>query len=587
VSFDAWLTLAIVVVMLVGLAREVAPPAALVLAATVLLLVLGVIDEEQAFAGFSNSAPLTVAALYVVARAADKTGLMGPVIGRLLGRRRDAGPGTLARLLLPTAGTSAFINNTPLVAMLIPEVSAWCAKRNISPSRFLLPISYAAILGGTVTVIGTSTNLVVSGLLEESGQEPFGLFEITAIGGLSALAGLLLLVLLVPRLIPERRGAERSLEEMREFVVEMVVGEGGPVDGVSVEEAGLRHLEGVYLVEVERHGRMIAPVTPTLELLGGDRLTFVGQVDLVLDLQRTPGLRSAEDEHLLAVESPRHTFYEAVVGPSSPLVGQSLAESDFRARYRAAVLAIHRAGERVTGKLGQLPLRAGDTLLLLGGAGFRTRWRESRDFLLVSELGGTPPSATRKAPLVGVTALAMIVLAAFEVLPILQLALLAAGVLVGARVLTVAEARDAIDLDVIILIAAAFGVGAAIESTGLASTLAEGLVDAFEPLGDLGIIFGLVLATTLLTEIITNNAAAAVLFPIALSVAAVAGFDPRVIAAAVAVTASSSFMTPLGYQTNTMVYGPGGYRFADYLRAGVPLNVVVIVVIALVTFATA
>lgn len=586
-SFDAWLTLGVVLVMLFALARELAPPAAVVLAATVALLVSGVIDETQAFAGFSNAAPLTVAALYVVARAAEKTGMLGPLIGRLLGRRRDAGRGTLARVLLPTAGTSAFINNTPLVAILIPEITAWCAKRNISPSRFLLPISYAAILGGTVTVIGTSTNLVVSGLLEESGQAPFSLFEITAIGGLSALVGLVVLVVLVPLLLPDRVGAGESLAEMREFVVEMVVEPGGPVDGASVEEAGLRHLEGVYLVEVERHGRMIAPIPPTLELLGGDRLTFVGQVDLIVDLQRTRGLRSAEDEHLLAVESPAHRFYEAVIGPSSPLVGQSLAEAEFRARYRAAVLAIHRAGERVSGKLGQVPLRAGDTLLLLGGAGFRARWRERRDFLLVSELGGNPPSASRKAPLVGATALAMIVLAAFEVLPILQLALLAAGLLVGARVLSVAEARDAIDLDVIILIAAAFGVGAAIESTGLAATLADGLVDAFAPLGDFGIVFGLVLATTILTEIVTNNAAAAVLFPIALSVAAVAGFDPRVIAAAVAVTASSSFLTPLGYQTNTMVLGPGGYRFTDYLRAGIPLNLVVITVIAAVAYASA
>jgi len=587
VELDAWLTLAVVLAMLAGLARDVAPPAAIVLAATVTLLVAGVIDEDQAFAGFSNPAPLTVAALYVVARAAEKTGLMGPIVGRLLGNRSDSGRRTLGRLLLPTAGTSAFINNTPLVAMLIPEVTAWCAKRNISPSRFLLPVSYAAVLGGTITVIGTSTNLVVSGLLEETGEKPLGLFEITPIGGISALVGLVLLIALVPSLLPVRRGAQQALDEMREFVVEMEVEPEGKLDGATVEEAGLRHLEGVYLVEVERHGRMIAPVPPSMELLGGDRMTFVGQVDLILDLQRTPGLSSAEDEHLLAIESPGHTFYEAVIGAGSPLAGRTLADAEFRARYRAAVLAIHRAGDRVKGKLGQVPLRPGDTLLLLGGAGFRTRWREGRDFLLVAELGGTPPSASRKAPLVGGVALLMILLAAFEVLPILQLALLAAAALIGMRVLSVGEARDSIDLDVIILIAAAFGVGAAIETTGLAATIAEGLVDAFEPLGDFGIILGLLLATTLLTELITNNAAAAVLFPIAVSVAMVAGLDIRIMAMAVAVTASSSFLTPLGYQTNTMVYGPGGYRFADYLRAGIPLNIAVVLTIAAVTWALA
>ena len=586
-SFDAWLTLAVVLVMLGSLALDWVPAAASVLGATIALLVLGVIDEEQAFAGFSNPAPLTVAALYVLARAADKTGLMVPVVTRLLGNRREGDQGTLARLLLPSAGVSAFINNTPLVAMMIPEVTSWAAKRNLSPSRFLLPLSYAAILGGTVTVIGTSTNLVVSGLLAETGEEPFGLFEITPVGGVSALVGLALLITLIPRLLPDRRGPQQSLTEMREFLVAMEVVPGGRLVGMSVEDAGLRHLEGVYLVEIERGAGVIAPVPPDTELRNGDRLTFAGQADLVVDLQRTPGLRSTEDKHLLAIDDPQHTFFEAVIGGNSPLVGRTLLESDFRARYGAAVVAIHRAGERIHQKLGQVELRPGDTLLLLSGRGFRARWRESRDFLLIARLGGAPPSATRRAPLVGITALAMVVLAAFEVLPILQLALLAGMAMVATRVLSVSEARNAIDLDVIVLIAAAFGVGAAIETTGLAETIADGLVGAFEPLGTIGIIFGVVLATTLLTEVITNNAAAAVIFPIALSVAAGADIDPRAMAIGIAITASSSFLTPLGYQTNTMVYGPGGYRLTDFLRAGIPLNLVVIVTITLMTYSIA
>jgi di/tricarboxylate transporter len=587
-SFDAWFTLGVVVVMLAVLTRDLVPPAAVVLAATTTLLVSGVIDEGQAFAGFSNPAPLTVAALYVLARGADKTGLMSFIVGGLVGGRRNADRGTLARLLLPTAGTSAFINNTPLVAMLIPEITAWCARRNISPSRLLLPLSYAAILGGTITVIGTSTNLVVSGLLQESGREPLSMFELTPVGGVAAAIGLALLIGLVPALLPSRRGADRALdEEMRGFMVEMEVESGGRLDGLSVEDAGLRHLEGVYLVEIDRDGQTIVPVGPTEKLEGGDLLTFVGQADLVIDLQRMRGLRSAEDKHMLAIDSPRHTFHEAVLGASSPLVGRALRDTDFRARYQAAVVAIHRSGERVQGKLGEVRLQAGDTLLLLAGPDFRARWRERRDFLVVAPLGGPPPSATRKAPIVGATAIALIVLAAFNVMPILQLALLAAAVLIATRVLTVAEARDAIDLDVIILIAAAFGVGAAIEVTGLASTIADGLVGGLEPIGSIGIIFGVVLATALLTEIITNNAAAVVLFPIALAVALAAGLDPRAIAIAVAVTASCSFLTPLGYQTNTMVYGPGGYRFSDYMRAGLPLTVTVLTAITLMTWSLA
>ena len=588
-SFDAWITLAVVVVMLAALAFELMPPAAAVLSATVSLLLLGVINEEEAFAGFSNAAPLTVAALYVLARAADKTGLLGPVVAKLLGNSPKVGRLALARLLLPTASTSAFINNTPLVAMLIPEVAAWAAKRNVSPSRLLLPISYAAILGGTLTLIGTSTNLVVSGLLEESGREGFGFFEITPVGIPVAVAGLALLIFLIPVLLPERRGptADFSEENSRDFMVEMEVEPGGPLDGATVNDAGLRHLEGVYLVEIERAGETIAPVAPDRRLSGDDRLRFVGRADLVVDLQRTRGLRSAEDKHLLAVDSPHHTFFEAVIGAASPLVGKTLAEVGFRGRYAAAVVAIHRAGHRIEAKLGQVRLEPGDTLMMLAGPDFRERWREGRDFLLVAPLGGPPPSASRKAPIVGIVALAVIGLAAFEVIEILQAALLGAGALVATRVLTVAEARDAIDLDVIILIAAAFGVGTAMETTGLASELANGLVDLLGPLGDVGIVLGLVVATTLLTEIITNNAAAAVLFPIALSIAAATGLDPRALAVAIAVTASSSFLTPLGYQTNTMVYGPGGYRFTDYLRAGIPLNLTVVAAITAMTMALA
>ncbi|MGB2851463.1 MAG: SLC13 family permease [Solirubrobacterales bacterium] len=584
---DAWFTLIVVVAMLVALAREVLPPAAVVLAATTTLLVTGVIDEEQAFSGFSNSAPLTVAALYVLARGVEKTGVLGPMIGRLLGNPRVVGRLAMGRLLVPTAGASAFLNNTPLVGSLIPEVTGWANRHGISPSRLLLPISYAAILGGTLTVIGTSTNLVVSGLLEESGAPPLGIFEITPVGAVVAFVGLTVVIGLAGRLIPERRSADELLsEEIREFTVQMEIEAGGKLDGLTIEDAGLRHLEGVYLAEIQRAGgQVIAPVEPDRILLGADRLIFVGRSDQIIDLQRMPGLAAVDRNQVEAIDSPQHTFFEAVVGPGSSLVGQTLEEVDFRRKYQAVVIAIHRAGDRVRAKLGGEQLRVGDTLLVLADREFRSRFREGRDFLLVARLGGPTPSASRKAPLVGAIAATIVILAALDILPILQGALLAAGALIATRVLSFGEARNAINLDVVLLIAAAFGVGAAIESTGLAEQLANGLVGGLDGLGDVGIIFGIVLATTLLTELITNNAAAVVIFPIALSVAVETGLDERAIAIAVAITASSSFLTPMGYQTNTMVYGPGGYRFSDYLRLGIPVNLVVAVAITGMTLA--
>jgi di/tricarboxylate transporter len=578
--FDAWLTLVVLVGALALLATDRLPPAAIVLGATVTLLVTDVIDVAAAFSGFANPAPITVAALYVLAAAAQKTGLLAPLTARLLGSGQ--GRGAMIRLLGPTAGASAFFNNTPLVAMLIPDVVGWADRQGVSASKYLLPLSYAAILGGTVTLIGTSTNLVVSGLLEQSGQPALGLFEITRIGGPVAIVGLAVL-LAVHGLVPERRTAmEQATSEVREFAVQMRVVSGGPADGTTIADAGLRDLAGVYLVQLERSGRVVVPVPPNEVLAGGDRLMFAGDVGQVVDLQRMRGLESAEQEHLLAVESPQHTFYEAVVGRASPLAGRTLKEMDFRSRHGAAVVAIHRDGHRVSEKLGQVRLRVGDTLLLLADPGFGQRWRSSHDFLLAARLGGPPPSATRKAPLVGAVAVAMILLAALDILPILQGALVAAGVLIATRTLSVAEARDAVDLDVVVLIGAAFGLGAAIETTGLAQQIAEGFVAGLSPLGTVGIVLGLVLATSVLTEMVTNNAAAVVVYPIAISIAAGAGLDPRLLAMAVAVAASTSFLSPIGYQTNTMVYGPGGYRFADYLRAGVPLNLAVMTTITTV-----
>ncbi len=598
-GWEAWLTLAVLVGTVAVLARDVLPPSATVLGSTVFLLIVGVITPQEALSGFSTPAPITVAALsncgalirvevnpitvaalYVLARAIEKTGALQPIVAATLGDAR--GPrGALARLLLPTAAVSAFVNNTPLVAILAPQVRDWADRRGFSPSRFLMPLSFAAILGGTATVIGTSTNLVVSGLLEAAGQPPIGMFEITKVGLPVAAVGLLFVVLLAPWILPERRPARRGLDEnVREFVVQMVVEPGGALDGKAVEAGGLRHLQGVYLAEIERDGEVIAPVAPTTVLRGNDRLTFVGQADLVVDLQGTRGIRSSEEAHFAGFDTARQTFFEAVVGAASPLTGKTLKESGFRGRYGGAVVAIHRAGQRVRAKLGEVRLRIGDTLLILADPGFAGRWRNRVDFLLVSRLGGSPPASTRQAWLVGLVAAAIVGLAGTDLLPILHAALIGAIALVVLRVLTPGEARNAVDLDVVILIAAAFGLAAAIQTSGLATAFAAGLVAIADEAGSVAVLLALVLGTIALTELITNNAAAALLFPVAVTTAGQMGIDPRPFAIAIAVAASASFLTPIGYQTNTMVYGPGGYRFGDYWRLGAPVTAVVLLVLA-------
>jgi di/tricarboxylate transporter len=582
VTWDGWITLAVVVGAVVALARDLAPPALTILGANLALLLSGVITPTQALAGFSNPAPITVAALFIVAAAVEKTGALQPLIARVLGRG-DGPRSDLLRLLVPTAVASGFLNNTPIVAMLSPQVADWAERHGKPPSWFLMPLSFATILGGLITVVGTSTTLVVAGLMAEAGMRPLGMFEITRFGVPLAFAGVLLIVALAPLLLPDRRPARGLLanDELREFMVQCIVDQGGPLDGVTVEAAGLRHLQGVFLVEIERRGRIIAPVSPNAVLHGRDRLLFAGRVDLVRDLQNLRGLVSAEQRHVSGFDSPDHTFFEAVVSGASELVGRTLRDVDFRRRFQAAVLAVHRAGERVNDKLGSVKLREGDTLLLLSDTGFRDRWRDRSTFLLVSRLGGSPPAGTKQAYFVGLVTVGIVAMAGLGVIPILQASLAGAMLLLGSKVLSMGEARSALDLDVLVLIAAAFGIGAAMETSGLAALLGGAVVDGLGQHGPVVVLLGVALATSALTEVITNNAAAVLTFPIAMSAAAATGADPRAFAVAVAVAASASFLTPIGYQTNTMVYGPGGYRFGDYARLGLPLNLLVLTSIVL------
>ncbi|MGH2381851.1 MAG: SLC13 family permease [Candidatus Limnocylindria bacterium] len=570
-GFEAWITLGTVVVLVTLLARAAIQPAFAVLIATIFLLVIGIIDPEEAFAGFSNEAPIVVASLLVFARAADISGLLQPVIDRFIGH----GPtprGLLARILFPLTLVSGFLNNTTLVAMSIPAIIDLCNRKGLNPSRFLLPISYAAVLGGVTTTIGTSTNLTVSGLLAESGAEPLGLFELTPVGLPIALVGTLVLTLVASRLLPERGDRRVQAAGERDYSVSMVVQRDGPLVGRTVEQAGLRQLEAVYLVAIDRDGERIAPVSPETELHARDVLTFVGRVDQVVDLQRTRGLQSTHRRQIKQLDGDRHTFSEVVLGEG--FAGRTLREIGFRAKYGAAVLAIHRSGHRIEGKLGELPLRMGDTLLVLADQEFSQRYRNAGDFLVIASLSGIPPTQPRKARRVGLIGIGFVIVTGTGILPILEASLLVALLLVGSRALTIRQARDAIDLNIIILIAAAFGLGAAVDGTGLGGTIADLLLVVFEPFGLIGALAGVLLATMILTELISNNAAAVLLFPVATATAVATGGDPRPFVVAVALGASLSFLTPLGYQTNMMVYGIGNYRFSDFTRLGLPLNLV-------------
>ena len=572
-SWEGWFTLTLVIVAVVAMAREVVPPALAILSAVVLLLLVGIIDADQALSGFSNEAPYVVGSLLILAHAVEVSGILEPVVGRLFGRA--SGRSLLARLLYPLTLVSGFLNNTTLVAMAVPPVIELTTRRRLPASRFLIPVSYAAVLGGVITAIGTSTNLTVSGLLRDAGMPPLSLFELAPAGLPIALAGTTAMVLLAGWLLPDRGQEGESVDErVREFSVTMTVAANGPLDGQSVEAGGLRHLQGVFLAQIERNGDVITAVAPEEVLQGGDVLLFVGRVSQIVDLQRHRGLISSEHRQLTRLDGSGHGFFEVVVGSESALVGRTIREIGFRGRYRAAVVAVHRAGHRLDEKLGDIRLRLGDTLLILGDDDFRDRWRDSRDFLVVAPLSGIPPTQPRKAAVVVAITAAFVALTATEIVPLLNASLAVAFLLVATRVLTLRQARNALDLDILVLIAAAFGLGAAVTASGLGEAIAVVLVDVMSPLGSIGALAGVLLATMLLTELISNNAAAALMFPIGVSSALALGADPRPFVIAITLGASLSFLTPIGYQTNLMVYGLGNYRFSDYTRLGIPLNLI-------------
>jgi di/tricarboxylate transporter len=570
------ITLAVLAIMFALLARDRYPPSGILMAGLTTLVLVQVVSPEEGFSGFANQAPLTVSALYVVAGGARRTGLLTGFTASLLGG--GGGRRSLGRLCLPAAGLSALFNNTPLVAMLMPEVSAWARRRHLPVSQFLMPLSFAAILGGTATLIGTSTSLVVSGVLVQQGREPLGLFEQTPVGLPVAVVGLAVLIGVAYRWIPDRGDpALAAVDALREFALHLEVAPDGPLVGRTVADAGLRHLSGVFLADLVRDERHIGPVSPEEVLVGGDLLIFVGDAENVLDLRARPGLAPPAEQGMILDQAREPLYFEAVVGRESPLVSRTLREVGGRSGYRATAVAIHRAGDAVRGKLGDVELQAGDTLVLLAGSDLRKARGAMQDFLVLAPLDDAVAVTSRGARAVAV-ALAMFVgLAATGLVSILEASLVAAGIVVATRVLTFAEAKRSVNLDVVVMIAASLGIGTAVESSGLAADAAGVITGAFGGAGAIGVVLGVLLTTLLLTEIVTNNAAAAVVVPIALRAADEVGVDLRMMAVGVAVMASCSFLTPIGYQTNAMVYGPGGYRFVDFTRVGGVISTVVLV----------
>lgn len=592
-TFEIWITIG-VLGLLVGflLFTRVGTDVA-VIGSLVLLMVFGIVTTEEAVLGFVKDGPLMIGGLFVVAAGMRETGAIERIAKVILGRPASRMAAQL-RLMSPVCVLSGFMNTTPIVAMYLPIVSDWARRMRFSPSKLYMPLSFAAILGGQLTLVGTASNLVVmtefmpwmegsgSEWARQLGAKPLSSeaeFWGVAVSGVpAAILGMLFIALFSRWLLPDRIRVRDVAEDARKYEVVMRVETGSPIVGSTIEQAGLRALPGLYLFGIERDGMFHHAVGSDEPLEAEDRLLFAGILESVVDLRRIRGL--VPDEAPTDVRPGNRVMVEAVVSSEAPFIGQTVKESRFRSTYGAAIIGAFRSGERLPGKIGDIRLRAGDTLLLDAGVRFTPTHRDSRDFYLVSTVSGAEAVRHERAWVaLSILVLMMIGLMTSDATGLSRVVVvwLAGLAMIGTRCIPGGRARSAINWQVLLTIGGAIGLGAAVKASGLADIAAGGFLEMVSVFGDSPrlVLFATIIVTALLAQLVTNFASATIMFAIAMSSAEMLGVRPEPFVFALMAGAGCNFLTPLSYQTNLMVYGPGGYRFTDFARLGVPLLLIV------------
>ena len=569
----------LIILMLIGLVFEIARPGTIIFTVLVILLITGIISPTDALSGFANEGMLTIALLFIVVGAVQKSGIIDRVTKGWL-RKSRSNVGSMLRFFLPISLLSAFLNNTPIVVTFTPIVKKWCLERGIAPSKFLIPLSYVTILGGTITLIGTSTNIVVHGMLLDYGLEGFSLFSFAVVGIPITIIGTIYIILFGYKLLPDHKGfTERIEQDAKEYIAELQVKPTFSYINQSVENAGLRQLDGLYLVEIIRKSGRVSPVRDTTIIQENDRLIFSGNITTITQLQEITGLklRTGSNLELNDLNNTKVFLVEAVVSHQSSLLSRSIKQSQFRSRYDAGVIAIHRNNERLQDRVGDIVLKLGDTLLLLAGNDFIEKQKRSNDFYVVSRLK-TPNVLqynAKKGWLSILFLVACIFLVSIGFLTMLKAMALVVVILLITKIIDGEEIINNIQFHVLFVIACSLGIGTAMTNTGLAEWLAIQLMAVAAPYGIIAILTLMFGITNIFTELITNSATAVLMLPIGIEIANTLQVDPIGFAMLIAIAASASFITPIGYQTNLIVYGPGGYTFTDYIKIGVPLSLLV------------
>jgi len=584
VDFNQIFVLAVVVFLVVSLYKEFFNPSLTFFIAVVALLVTGIITPAELLKGLSNQQIIIIFVLVLVT-AGIRLVYGSELFSRWFNHKLKP-KAFLLRLMATASAISPFINNTPLVALMIPYVRDWAEKTGNPSSKFMMPLSFATIMAGMITVIGTSTNLVLNGLIQEYHLPLLGFDDFFFLGVLVTVLGGAYLYFIGYKLLPSNPNRMDHLREnVQEYIIETEVFGKSKLIGKTIKEAGLRNLKDVFLVEIIRHEKVISPVSPEDVLEEGDMLFFAGNTQSIYKIiEEDNGLRIPKQDNL--EREGQFNFVEAVIPANSNLIGLRIKESDFRKKFNASIIAIHRNGKKVSGKVGEMHLAGGDFLLLLAGEGNENRnGGAEKDLFYISSPKKITKTKSSRFKWVGVASLVLLVLGIAEVLPLFQVCI---GILTGLillGILSFTEIRRELDLSLLMILVCSLAIGVALEKSGTAELIAQGLIATGKTMGSVGVLASLFIVTIFLTALISNTAAVSIVFPIAMSIAAQLQLSSTPFFVAIAFAASGDFMTPIGYQTNLMVYGPGGYTFKDFIRVGSPLTFLYVVIcIAFISF---
>lgn len=572
------ITIGSILILFVAIYREWVRPALGFLGVVLGLVLLGILTPQQMLMGFSNESIASVVLLVVLSSALSKNFQIEAVIDRIyhLGKRDTplSYRNFLFRMMVQVAALSSFVNNTPVVALMTPYVFNWGRKYNISPSRLLIPLSYATIMGGMITLVGTSTTLVLNGFMISNGVEGVPVLSLLFIGAAVCISGILFITLIGHRLLPNHQDILNTFQEnQREYLVETALQSNSPIIGKTITEAGLRNLRGMYLVEIIRTRRVISPVKPEERLQRNDVLIFAGATEFIFDLTSN-GRGLVLPQYHKTKQRDAVKVIEAVVGANSNLIGYTAKEIDFRRRYDAAIVAIHRNGERLSGKIGEIKLRQGDLLLLYAGRDFRNRADLYRDIFIVSQVKEFLQPKRKKTFLFVLATLTAIGALMVGFISLFTALLVIFAAMVGLRMIALSDVKREVDINMVGILVFSLALGQAMISTGSGDLLANQILGATTSLGSTAVLASLLIITTVLTSFITNVGAVSIMFPLAYAISNSLQIDGTPLYLGIAYAASAAFLTPIGYQTNLIVYGPGGYNFRDFFRIGLPVTLI-------------